>query len=97
MDAVTTKDTAQAMRQYQRKSQELAFERTIKEYVLDNGSKYQFGGVLNLIWTVRKVLEQLSDEQEADYHGVDFQFMAFAAEQVKKAEEAVDVPYGWKP
>ena len=97
MDTATNTDTLAAMRDYQRRSHEKAFEATIRDYIVNAGRKYQYGGIPNLVYTLQKVLETLSDEKEADYYGEDMFYMAFCAKQIEKAALEIDVPANWRP
>lgn len=79
-------------RDMQRQINEKAFEATLRAYMLDSATglsrdrKYQFGGVLNLISTVRGLLEDMANEFDCkDY--------ATVAEKLLAVEEQADLPY----
>lgn len=79
-------------RDMQRQLNEKGFEATLRAYMLDSASglsrdrKYQFGGVLNLISTVRGLLEEMADEFDCkDYSTV--------AEKLLAVEEQADLSY----
>lgn len=79
-------------RDMERQINEKGFEATLRAYMLDSASglsrdrKYQFGGVLNLIATVRGLLEDMADEFDCkDY--------ATVAADLLLVEERADLPY----
>jgi hypothetical protein len=66
---------------------EAAFERTLREYVLDNGMrKYRFGGACNFIATVHTLFEDLAKE----FNCSDYEVVAVA---LQEALNASDLPY----
>ena len=80
-------------RDVRRQLAEKEFETTLKAYALDtghnsfgDGRKYQFGGALNLISTVKTLFENLAEEFDcADYAAV--------AEKLLEVELIADLPY----
>jgi hypothetical protein len=83
-------------RDMKRQIREKEFEATLREYILDtghnefgDGRKYQFGGALNLISSVKMVFEKLAE-------GFDCEDYATVAEKLLAVETEADLPY-WHP
>ena len=67
---------------------EAELEQIVKEYIL-HGERFRFGGMVNLISTIRSIAEQA----ELDTRCKDF---GTAAETLRKLEETLDLPYYWE-
>lgn len=83
-------------RDMRRQLAEKDFEATLRAYALDtghnsfgDGRKYQFGGSLNLISTVKTLFENLAEEFVCEDY-------ATVAEKLAEVELIADLPY-WHP
>lgn len=89
-------DAAAAMKEVERKANEKAFEATLKAYILDShgpykNKKFQFGGLINLLYTVQKIADELAEN--ADEMGCNQQALEFASKQIEDAAYAIDSNY----
>ena len=76
-------------KQQARKQAEDKFEASLREYILNEGKQFAFGGVQNLVETVRIVLERLAEETRI----IDYQS---ASDTVGSICDAVDLYYAEK-
>ena len=82
-----------AIQAHTRKSNERDMEFILRQYVLDSvgpraNKRYQYGGLINLLYTVQKVAEQLADD--ADNLGCNEDALRFASKMVEDAAFLID-------
>ena len=82
--------TDRITRDAQRQINEAAFNQKVRDYILHGCAEFQFGGVLNLITTVRTQLEKLGEETGCrNYFTV--------AEKLQEVEDIADLHYDVDP
>lgn len=89
-------DVAQAMKDVERKANEKAIEATLRAYILDSvgpykNKQYQFGGLINLLYTIQKIADDLAEN--ADDLGCNEEALKFASKQIEDAAYAIDSNY----
>ena len=75
----------------ERRANEAMFEKVLKDYMLDDGSKYTYGGVLNALSSVTKMLESFAEN--ADDLGMNREALEFAVEKLNVAYGECDIQY----
>jgi hypothetical protein len=91
MNAAMNHDQLAAARQQLRRSNEQEFDAMVRAYILNENRTYAYGGIINLLSTVRVAIEKIAEN--ADYHGLDPAALQFAAEQIEKIEGECDIRY----
>jgi hypothetical protein len=89
-------DAQAAMKEVERKANEKALEATLRAYILDSvgpykNKTYQFGGLINLLYTVQKIADDLAES--ADDLGCNQAALEFASKQIEDAAYAIDSNY----
>ena len=89
-------DATQAMKDVARKQAEAQLESTLKAYILDSvcpvrNKQFQYGGLINLLYTVGKIADQLADD--ADNLGCNEEALMFASKQIEDAAYAIDAKF----
>lgn len=73
-------------REAQRRINEIEFDAELWSYIIEGKRKFQFGGPLNLISTLRTMFEKLSEEYNCDDYST-------VAAMLLEVEHEADLPY----